>query len=307
MTTDINYPWVEEFRPEKIEDVIGASDLVDKMNEYIKNKSLPHLLLLGSPGVGKTTIAKILAKAISGDEYIYINASDERGMDTIRTKVQDFCSVASMSDLKIVILDEADGLTLDAQKILRAVTEMYAKTCRFILTANYENKILEPVKSRFQIFRFQQADKKDIAKRCCQILIKKGIQITQDVKNDIIKLVKTYYPDIRSTLNNLQRCSNGTEFKFTEVDNRNELNKKLIEYIKTKKIRAIREEILQTSTDYDVLYNYIFQNIKEITENPDKCSAILVYLADYQYKNILHVNRELNFLACLLEILDVLK
>jgi replication factor C small subunit len=304
---DINYPWVEEFRPTKIEDVIGASSLVDKMNEYIQNKSLPHLLLLGTPGVGKTTIAKILAQNIAGDEYLYINASDERGMDTIRTKVQDFCSMASMAELKIVILDEADGLTQDAQKILRAVTEQYAKSCRFILTANYENRILDPVKSRFQIFRFQSAGKQDIAKRCCQILMKKGIKITEQIKTDIIKLVKTFYPDIRSTINNLQKCTKGQEFSFIEVDDRIETNKKLIEYLKARKIRQIREEILSNATDYDSLYNAIYQNVKELSDDADKCAAIIVYLAGYQYQNLTHVNRELNFVACLLEIQDKLK
>jgi replication factor C small subunit len=304
---DINYPWVEEFRPTKIEDVIGASELVGKMNEYISNKSLPHLLLLGTPGVGKTTIAKILAQSIAGDEYLYINASDERGMDTIRNKVQDFCSMASLSDLKIVILDEADGLTQDAQKILRAVTEQYAKSCRFILTANYENRILDPVKSRFQIFRFQSASKQDIAKRCCQILIKKGIKITDAVKTDIVKLVRMFYPDIRSTINNLQKCTKGQEFVFVEADDRIETNKKLIEYLKTKKIRQIREEILTNATDYDSLYNVIYQNVKELSDEPDKCAAIIIYLAGYQYQNLTHVNRELNFVACLLEIQDKLK
>ena len=305
---DTSYPWVEEYRPSKIEDVIGAEDLVEKMNEYISTKSIPHLLFLGTAGTGKTTIAKILATEIAGEDgYLYINASDERGMDIIRNKVQDFCSVASFADLKVIILDEADGLTIDAQKILRAVTEQYAKTCRFILTANYETKLVEPVRSRCQMFKFRGASKNQIAKRCLQILKEKNVSINKNFKEDIGTLVKTYYPDIRSTINNLQRCCNNGTFSFSESGAQKKLIQLFLQYLKDCSVRKIREEVLSFGIDYDSLYNAVYENIKEITTNADKAGEIIVTLANYQYQNITHANRELNFVACLIEIIQTLR
>lgn len=304
---DINSPWVEEFRPKRIEDVIGANHLVEKMNEYIDNNSIPHLLFVGGAGTGKTTVAKILANKIANDNYIYINASDERGMETIRNKVQDFCSVASFSDLKIIILDEADGLTPDAQKVLRAVTEQYYKTCRFILTANYENKLLDPIKSRFQTYKFFGANKNDIAVKCAKILKNKNVSFDKKSKEDLICLVKKYYPDIRSTINNLQRCCiKDSPFRFIDSGDDVKILEKFIRYIKEKSVRKIREEILTSSVDYDSLYNAIYENIKEITSG-DKAGEIIVILANYQYQNVIHVNKELNFVACLIEIVNALK
>lgn len=326
MTSDTNYPWVEEFRPIALKDVIGAEPLVNKLTEFINSKSIPNLLFLGPPGTGKTTVAKILANQIAGeDAYIYINASDERGMDTIRSKVQDFCAVASFSDLKIIILDEADGLTIDAQKVLRAVTEQYAKTCRFILTANYESKLIDPVKSRFQIFNLEKASQRNICIRCLQILKAKNVNITVvteeekkealeknvpinkvDTKTEITRLVKYYYPDIRSVINNLQRGTINSVFTFSNNTDSKKTYDNLVTFVAEKRIKDIREQILSTTTDYDSLYDVLYERIKEITNDNDKARDIILYLAEYQYRNSTHANRELNFIACLLEITKVI-
>lgn len=326
MTDDINYPWVEEFRPTELKDVIGAEHLVNKLTEFINGKSIPNLLFLGPPGTGKTTVAKILANKIAGeDAFIYINASDERGMDTIRTKVQDFCTVASYSDLKIIILDEADGLTIDAQKILRAVTEQYSKTCRFILTANYESKLIDPVKSRFQIFTLEKSSQKQVMLRCLQILKQKNVAInmiseeekkkaeetntpltSNDTRIEVLKLVKFYYPDIRSVINNLQRGTVNGVFNFSNNTESKKVHDNLIKFVADKKIKDIREQILSTTTDYDSLYDVLYERVKEITPDSEKMRDILLYLAEYQYRNSTHANRELNFVACLLEITKVI-
>lgn len=314
---DLSFPWVEEFRPNKIEDVIGAEHLIEKMNEYIKEKSCPHLLFDGTAGVGKTTIAKILANNIAGKgNYLYINASDRNNIDTIRVDISNFCSVIGFNDnLKIIILDESDGLTPQAQKSLRAVMEEFAKTSRFILTCNYGNKIIDAIHSRCQRFEFRNASKGAIFKRCAEILVKKGVtildsnkKIKPEIQKDLQELVKKFYPDIRSTINNLQKFTHGDTFKFDLSSVKDETSDLLIQYIKEGSIKKIREEILTGgNVDYTTLYNTIYSRVKEISDDFDKCSAILILTADYMYKHSFHLNPEINFVACILEIINNMK
>lgn len=311
---DTSFPWVEEFRPHRIEDVIGAEHLIEKMNVYIKDKSCPHLLFGGTAGVGKTTIAKILANEISGKgNYLYINASDRNNVDTIRVDISNFCSVIGFSDaLKIIILDESDGLTPQAQKSLRAVMEEYAKSSRFILTCNYDNKIIDAIKSRCQSFEFRNASKAAILKRCAQILMKKGVTVLDsnkklipEIQKDLEDLVKRSYPDIRSTINNLQKFTKGDVFKFDNSALKDETSDLLVECIKEKNIKKIREEILTGgNVDYVSLYNTIYSKVKVIASSPENASAILILTADYMYKHSFHLNPEINFVACILEIIN---
>jgi replication factor C small subunit len=310
---DLNFPWVEEFRPTKPEDVIGAEHLTSKMNEYLKDKSFPNLLFSGDAGTGKTTIAKILAYTVSGKENtLYINASDRNNIDTIRTDVVNFCATLGFEKtIKTIILDECDGLLPQSQKALRSVMEEYTSSTRFIMTCNYINKIIDPIKSRCTKYEFFGAKKEDIAKRCFILLKKKGVKIGADNKDKVITDIKTLvemcYPDIRLTINNLQKFTKGDVFTLDTSIAKDEVKKKLMTYLKEKKIRQIREEILSTTPDYPVLYDTIFENSKELTIDVDKLGAIYICLADYMYKHQTHLNQELNFVACLIEIMNVLK
>lgn len=314
---DINYPWVEEFRPTKIEHVIGAEHLISKLNEFIASKSCPHLLFAGSSGVGKTTVAKLLAEEISGEgNYIYINASDENSIDTIRTKVMNFCGAMSFDDrIKIIILDECDGMTPQAQKSLRAVIEEYSKTCRFILTCNHLNKIIDAITSRCPLFDFKNAEKIHILKKCAQILSKKGVKIlTEDrkliepIKKDLEQLVKRFYPDIRATINNLQKFTINNEFKFDINATTDETTEIFVKYIKEGNIKAIREEILSCgNVDYTSLYTALYTRVKDITSVNEQIGSIIIVAAEYQYRHSLSINTELNFVACLLEIVKVMR
>lgn len=310
-TNDLEYPWVEEFRPKKIEDVIGAEGLTSKFNEYIITKSIPHLMFVGNPGTGKTTCAKILATEICGaGNYLYINASDRNNIETIRTEVINYCSTAGFGEeIKIVILDEGDGLTSVSQRALRGVIEDYSKNSRFIITANYDNKIIDAIHSRCQKYDFVGANKADIAKRCYKILVTKNIKnIKEDAaKEDIKRLVIDFYPDIRSIINNLQKFTKDGVFKYISEVAKRDHEIKFIEYLKTGNIRGIREEIISDTIDYLAFYKMIYHKIEDITKDPTKKGSITITISDYQDKQLRSLIPEITFIACLIEIVNILK
>jgi replication factor C small subunit len=316
-TEDISFPWVEKYRPKRVEDVIGAEHLIEKMNEYIKNKSIPHLLFVSGPGQGKTTVAKILADEICGkDQYLYINASDRNNIETIRNDVVSYCGTVGFGNgLKIIILDESDGLTPQAQKSLRNVMEEYAKSTRFILTANYGNKLIEAIHSRCQAYEFYGANKTQVMARLNSILksenIKygtppEGVTLKDFAKSQLTQLVDQYYPDIRLTINTLQKFSKGGLFKYDPSLTKDSFKNQFIELLKKKDVRTIRETLLTGVVDYPSLYKAIFYGIKELTTDKEKTMTIMILASDGLLNHSTHLDSEMNFVATLLQICRVL-
>lgn len=310
--SDISFPWVEEFRPSKIEDVIGDVYLIEKLNEYITNKSIPNLAFVGNAGTGKTSIAKILADSICGKrQYLNINASERNNIETIRTDVIDYCGTSGFGDsIKIIILDEFDGMTIQAQRSLKAVMEEYSKNCRFILTANAKNKIIDPIQSRCQMFEFSENSKLSITKRCIHILNTKKIKpknSKEELIQNVKQLVLDYYPDIRLTINTLQKHSANGVFFYDSTDKKIEYKQQLVDGIKTGNLKSIRDNLLSSAVDYAIFYDILYSNLKEITEVPEKISAIIIVISEYMYRHSTHINSEINFMACLIEIRNVLR
>ena len=193
--------WVEKYRPTDLTTYIGNEHLKSKVSVYLESEDVPHLLLYGKAGTGKTTLAKIVTNNIDCD-YLYINASDENNVDNVRTKIKNFASSVGFKSLKVIILDEADFLTPNAQAALRNLMETFSKHTRFILTCNYVERIIDPIQSRCQSFKIVPPSKKEVAQQMVNILDKEGCLYKL---NDIAMIVTAGYPDIRRVINSAQR------------------------------------------------------------------------------------------------------
>ncbi|MFH0861233.1 MAG: replication factor C small subunit [Candidatus Altiarchaeota archaeon] len=201
-------PWTEKYRPKKLDDIVGQDAIVERLKAYVKAKSMPHLCFAGPAGVGKTTAAMCIASELFGDishDWLELNASDERGIDVVRTKIKDFARTRPIGgDFKIIFMDESDSLTPEAQNALRRTMESYTKTCRFILSCNYSSKIIEPIQSRCAIFRFKRLTKESVSDYLRDILKKENVEYTDGGIGSIIYVAEG---DMRRAINLLQSCA----------------------------------------------------------------------------------------------------
>ena len=202
--------WTEKYRPKSFDEIRGQKDIVGKIRAFVKKENMPHVLFAGPAGVGKTTMSLVIARELYGDSwrnnFLELNASDERGIDIVRTKVKDFARTRAIGEVpfKIVYLDECDALTKEAQQALRRTMENYTQTCRFILSCNYSSKIIDPIQSRCAVFRFRPLDKEEILEVISGIAASEGLKISQSTKEAIYRISEG---DCRKAENILQSLS----------------------------------------------------------------------------------------------------
>jgi DNA polymerase III delta prime subunit len=297
---------VEKYRPNKLENYVGNENIKKSISSYLKQNDIQNLIFYGPAGTGKTTLAKIIIKNLDCDS-LYINASDERGIETIRDKVQSFASVASFKPIKIVILDEADFLTIQAQASLRNIIETFSRTTRFIMTCNFVERIIDPLQSRCQVLKIVPPSKKDVAKHLAGILDKESISFEI---NDLVPLVNQYYPDLRKCINTIQLSTQDNVLKLDQsiLVSSNYIDK-VISVLAENDLKAnyrftsIRQIIADANIDdFDELFKSLYERAGEYLPNKEGTAAILIN--EHQYKANFRIDKEINTMSLIQNLIN---
>ncbi len=299
--------WTEKYRPTKLDDYVGNEHLKTKVAGYLENDDIPHLLLFGRAGTGKTTLAKLIVKSIDCD-YMIINASDENNVEMVRTKVKNFASSMGFKKFKVIILDEFDYMSKEAQAILRNLMETFSAHCRFILTCNYVEKVIEPIQSRCQSFQIVPPTKKDVAVQMSKILKAEGVEF--DVK-DLVPIIDASYPDIRKVINTCQLNSNKGKLRV-DVQNllENDYKMKIIDILKSNddsrnKYMKVRQAIIDSkANDFSELYTLLYDKVDEYA--PNNTSGVILFLGEAVANSSLANDKEIIAAATMIKILNTI-
>jgi replication factor C small subunit len=296
--------WIEKYRSETLEEYIGNDAVKNRISDCISKNDIPHFIFTGTAGTGKTTLAKLIVKNIKCD-YLYINASDENGIDVIRDKVKQFASTSTFQPLKVVILDEADFLTQPAQAALRNLIEEYSITTRFVLTCNYIERLIEPLQSRCEVHILKPPSKGDVARHICtNILDVEGITYEM---SDVAMLIKEYYPDVRSIIKYLQAGIKDNKYQWIALNTN--WTKQLIQILKKRDKDAwyqARQLVADAQVDdFQVAYRYMFEQLSEFSYGHD--AELSIILDDHIWRAGVVPDKEINFAAAIAKILETTK
>ena len=299
--------WVERYRPVSLENYIGNEHLKTKVSKYISTGDIPHLLLHGKAGTGKTTLAKLLVSNVDCDQ-MYVNASDENNVETVRNKIKMFASSVGFKDLKVIILDECDFLTPNAQAALRNLMETFSKHCRFILTCNYVERIIDPIQSRCQSFQIIPPSKKEVAIHISKILNTESVSFENE---QIVTMVNSSYPDIRRIINAVQRNIVDNQLIVdTESLVQNDYKLQVLEILQTQDKKNAFKNLRQLLADSQIRdYADLFRLLYDEIESYGKghIAEVILTIAKYELSDAQVVDKEINVMAMMLNILMSLK
>lgn len=300
--------WVEKYRPQTVQDAILPKHLERTFLQFVESGEIPNLLLCGTAGVGKTTVAKALCEQM-GYDWIILNGSSEGDIDTLRTKITNFASTVSFGGGgKVVIYDEADYLTAVTQPALRNFIEEFSKNCRFIFTCNYKNKIIPALHSRCSVIEFSipKEEKPALAgnffKRVTEILNNENVDFEQKIVADV---VSKFFPDFRRTLNELQKISIGGRIDAEAANNSGDVEiKAVVDYCKQKDFNKMRKWVADTihTSDAQDIYRKVYDTMSEYLQ-PQSIPLVVLKIADYQYKNVHVADQEVNMVAFFTEVM----
>ena len=298
-----NSLWVERYRPNVLENYIGNEHLKSTIAKNIKENDMNNMIFYGPAGTGKTTLAKLLVNNLNCD-YLYINASDERGIETIRDKVSGFASTMSFKPLKVVILDEADFLTIQAQASLRNVIETFSKSTRFILTCNYVERIIDPLQSRCQVLKVIPPSKKEVAVHLASVMATEGTTYEME---DLKTIVNQYYPDLRKCLNTIQLSTQNQKLVIDKsvLVSSNYMTSILKELSNAKpKWREIRQTIANANvSDFEELYRYLYDNANVYASGRE--GMVAIYINEYSYQSNFRIDKEINCMALIQKLIEL--
>ena len=292
----------ELYRPTKLEDYVGNAQLKETIGRYLEQNDIQNYLFYGPAGTGKTTLAKLIVNNLDC-EYLYINASDERGIDTIRDKVSSFAMVASFKPIKVVILDEADFLTINAQASLRNVIETFSRSTRFILTCNFVERIIDPIQSRCQTFKIVPPTKKEVALHLTQVLDKESISYEI---SDLGVIVNQFYPDLRKMLNTIQANTIDGALKLDSslLISSSYISQVLAELSKPKpSFTTIRQTIADSNvSDFEELFRALYDNASEYM--PGQEGTVAMHINQHQYQSNFRIDKEINMMSLIQNLIN---
>ena len=294
---------VEKYRSKNLNEYVGNEHIKKTIEQYLGQNDIQNLIFYGPAGTGKTTLAKLIVNNLNCD-YLYINASDERGIETIRDKVSGFASTASFKPLKVVILDEADFLTIQAQASLRNVIETFSRTTRFIMTCNYVERIIDPLQSRCQVLKVIPPSKGEVAAHIASIMATEGTVYEME---DLKTIVNQYYPDLRKCLNTVQLSTQDQKLVIDKsvLVSSNYMIQVLKELMKSKSSwREIRQIIANANVqDFEEFYRFLYDNASKYANGKE--GMVAIYINEYSYQSNFRIDKEINVMALVAKLIEL--